>query len=253
MLKRLLMSLLLLTAVLNATAPTEDSVTKLYIATFDRAPDVDGLEYWLKSGLSLEDISASFFEQKETKEKYPDELDNEDFIIEIYANLFNRAPDSEGFDFWLKQLREGRVTRATFMLAVMDSAQGDDKKTLDNKTLDNNTEFGSTSQCAVVGSWLLTYDWNCDGTTRTINMNIYQDGRFAVGDGLAGMWSLQGYHYRGVYNMGTIYTGTVRSSCEHISGTMVEDDGDKGCWSASLRSREIDNEEKSSGGSSIEP
>ena len=89
MLKKLLMWLLLLTAIANATTPTQENVTRLYIATFDRAPDADGLKYWLHSGLSLEQIAESFFDQKETKEKYPDELSDEDFIKEIYANLFN--------------------------------------------------------------------------------------------------------------------------------------------------------------------
>ncbi len=135
MFKKILVSLLLLTAVLNATIPTEESVTRLYIATFDRAPDADGLDYWMKSGLTLEEIAASFFEQEETKEKYPDEFSDEDFIIEVYANLFDRAPDSAGFDYWLEELRSGRISRATFILAVTNGALGDDKKILDNKTI----------------------------------------------------------------------------------------------------------------------
>jgi len=51
---------------------TTDSITKLYVATFDRAPDKSGVDYWINSsGLSLEDIATSFFEQQETKAKYP--------------------------------------------------------------------------------------------------------------------------------------------------------------------------------------
>ncbi len=120
---------------INATTPTYESVTKLYIATFDRAPDAAGLEYWLKSGMSIEEIATSFFDQPETKAKYPDELDNIDFIVEVYANLFNRAPESEGLDYWLKELESGRITRATLILAVTNGAKGDDAKILAHKTI----------------------------------------------------------------------------------------------------------------------
>ncbi len=134
MLKRLLLTLLLFTAVLSATISTRESVAKLYIATFDRAPDAAGLEYWLKSSLSLEEISASFFGQEETRKKYPDGFSDEDFIIEVYVNLFEHAPDSEGFNYWLAQLGGGYVTRANFILALINGAKGDDAEILENKT-----------------------------------------------------------------------------------------------------------------------
>ncbi|RLA74259.1 MAG: hypothetical protein DRG30_05515 [Epsilonproteobacteria bacterium] len=134
MLKRLLLTLLLFTAVLSATTSTRESVAKLYIATFDRAPDAAGLEYWLKSSLSLEEISASFFGQEETRKKYPDEFSDDDFIIEVYVNLFEHTADSEGFNYWLTQLSGGHVTRANFILALINGAKGDDAEILENKT-----------------------------------------------------------------------------------------------------------------------
>ncbi len=134
MLKRLLLALLFVSTLLNATTPTDESVTKLYIATFDRAPDASGLDYWLKSGLSTEGIARSFFEQTETKEKYPDELSNGDFINQVYDNLFGRASDSEGFAYWLTELDSGHITRDVFMLAVLNGAKGDDANMFNNKT-----------------------------------------------------------------------------------------------------------------------
>ena len=60
--------LLLFVGVSNATQPNNTSVAKLYVATFDRAPDSAGLDYWVNlSGLSLEEIATSFFDQPETK------------------------------------------------------------------------------------------------------------------------------------------------------------------------------------------
>lgn len=57
---------------LLAEEATDESVAGLYVATFDRAPDGAGLDYWVEeSNLSLEGIAESFFDQPETKEKYP--------------------------------------------------------------------------------------------------------------------------------------------------------------------------------------
>ncbi len=135
MLKKLLLVLLFITTLLSATTPTQRSLTKLYIATFDRAPDASGLEYWLNSGMSQENIASSFFEQSETKEKYPDELTNEDFIIEVYTNILNRAPDQAGLDYWLSELDSGDISRSVFIQAAINGAQGDDATVLENKTI----------------------------------------------------------------------------------------------------------------------
>ena len=51
-------------------------IAELYIATFNRAPDEAGLEYWVgryKDGMSIEQIAESFFDQPETIELYGDE------------------------------------------------------------------------------------------------------------------------------------------------------------------------------------
>ncbi len=120
---------------LHATEPTKENVTKLYIATFDRAPDKAGLEYWVNdSKLNLENIAMSFFDQPETKSLYPTETSTEDFIKFIYANLFKRSPDSEGATYWKKDLDSGVVNKSVFILAIVNGAKGDDATLLANKT-----------------------------------------------------------------------------------------------------------------------
>ena len=131
-------NILLISAVvaslLHATAPTYDSVTKLYIATFDRAPDSSGIDYWINSSrLSLEEIAKSFFEQPETTQKYPPNTTEEEFIRSVYLNLFDREPDSAGLEYWKRELKSGNIKRDEFILAVMNGALADDKKLLDNK------------------------------------------------------------------------------------------------------------------------
>ncbi len=134
MFKKILLSLLLLTVVLNATVPTQESVAKLYVATFDRAPDAVGLTYWLDdSGLSSEQITMSFFDQEETQEKYPSGTATSLFVETVYANLFNRVPDDTGLEYWIAELDSGRISRSVFILAVINGALGDDAVILNNK------------------------------------------------------------------------------------------------------------------------
>ena len=87
------------------TTLTKENLTKLYVATFDRSPDSDGLDYWLnQSALTLEQTAMSFFDQEETQTKYPPSNTNTQFINTVYQNLFDREPDDDGFVYWLKAL-----------------------------------------------------------------------------------------------------------------------------------------------------
>ncbi len=113
--------------------PTEDEVTKLYVATFNRAPDSAGIKYWLNSKLKLSQIAESFFDQEETKSKYPEDLNNDIFITEIYNNILGRKPDSEGKSYWLDELNRGVISRQNFILAIMNGAKDDDAILLNNK------------------------------------------------------------------------------------------------------------------------
>jgi len=134
MFKRLFLSLLLVGTLLQATAPTRISVAKLYIATFDRAPDAEGLEYWLYSGLDIESIAMSFFDQKETKAKYPSGYSHKKFINDVYQNLFGRDVDPEGLNYWVESIQNNKISRSLFILAVINGALGDDSKILENRT-----------------------------------------------------------------------------------------------------------------------
>ena len=122
------------------TAPTQENVTKLYVATFNRAPDAAGLNYWVTgAGLDLEGIAQSFFDQPETQEVYPSGSTTANFVEAVYSNLFNRASDQAGLDYWIGELDSGRLTRSVFIQAAINGAQdteefGNDAMILMNKT-----------------------------------------------------------------------------------------------------------------------
>ena len=90
---------IILSSLLHAEVPTKESVTKLYVATFNRAPDQAGLVYWSTHAdfKTIEPIAESFFYQEETQLLYPNTMDNSEFVNEIYNNLFNRDAEPAGF------------------------------------------------------------------------------------------------------------------------------------------------------------
>jgi len=139
--KKLVYVLVILTTLLRASeeVPAKEEVAKLYVATFNRAPDFSGLNYWTNdSGLRLSQIAESFFDQPETRELYPSGNSNRSFIQSVYANLFNREPDTAGWNYWEDELNSNRFSKNSFILAVINGAQDNDishdKTILENKT-----------------------------------------------------------------------------------------------------------------------
>ncbi|MBL0721584.1 MAG: DUF4214 domain-containing protein, partial [Sulfurovum sp.] len=120
---------------INRNLVSQDELIKLYIATFDRIPDADGLNYWSNnSGLEIENIAKSFFDQYETQLKYPEDLSTFEFINTVYTNLFDRNSDEQGLNYWIKELDNSTVSKDTFILAMINGAVGDDAKILSTKS-----------------------------------------------------------------------------------------------------------------------
>ena len=117
------------------------SFSVLYIAYFNRSPDIEGLMYWFKelnSGKqSLSQVSAGFTQSPEYSKAYPAGSSNREFIAQIYQNLFDRAPDTEGWNFWENSLNAGSP-RDSFILTIINGAYAPtggagDRALLDNK------------------------------------------------------------------------------------------------------------------------
>jgi hypothetical protein len=135
---------LMLTTIAQASEeiPTKEEVAKLYVATFNRAPDNAGLMWWTdSSNLKLSQIAQSFFDQNETKITYPDGTTNRNFIQSVYKNLFNREPDNEGLNYWEDEINSGKVSKNVFIMAVINGAK-DDSNGLDKTILSNKTTVG---------------------------------------------------------------------------------------------------------------
>ena len=141
--KYILVLIFIFTAIIaSEDVPTESEVCKLYVATFNRAPDSAGLNYWVNnSGLKLSQIAQSFFDQTETQLLYPSSTTNREFVQSVYLNLFNREPDTGGWDYWENELNLDRFTKNRFIEAVINGALNTETS-LDLDILNNKLEVG---------------------------------------------------------------------------------------------------------------
>ena len=94
-------------------ASVEQSIIGLYVAYYNRAPDQNGFNYWVNQAhlngdnVALLSISAGFKNNEKFKQDYPNQLSNSQFVTKIYNNILNRAPDTDGLNYWVSQLDNG--------------------------------------------------------------------------------------------------------------------------------------------------
>ena len=118
-----------------------DDITKLYVGYYDRAPDPEGLNYWIgqaNTGMSLLAIAQSFSVQVESTRLYsflasPLTSSADSFLNSVYQNLFNRPIDAEGLNYWKGELANGKPV-GRMIVDIISGAQGADKTIVDNKT-----------------------------------------------------------------------------------------------------------------------
>ena len=128
------------------TTSQSDSLVELYVASFNRAPDAIGLNYWggrLYDGMTLPEIARSFFVQPETVAAYPSSMATQTFVTTVYNNVLRRAPDTEGQDYWVREIDIGSVSRDVFLLAIINGAKASSGSATDRQTLANKVSVGN--------------------------------------------------------------------------------------------------------------
>ena len=107
----------------------KDDVTgkmfRVYNAAFNRFPDSDGLEYWIEkngSGDNTErQVAESFLASSEFKEKYGEDVSNEQYVNNLYNNILGRDADADGYNYWVGQLNNGIEDRSELLLGFAES------------------------------------------------------------------------------------------------------------------------------------
>lgn len=140
-----------------ATPQQINDLVGLYVAYFDRAPDPEGLQFWitqLDNGRAFNTIAQDFARSTEAREIYPflstpDLVLNSSqaFITSIYANLFGRTPDQEGLDFWTLAINSGAVAPGDMVEAIMLGAQD---TLVNGQLIQDKTIVANKIECALM-------------------------------------------------------------------------------------------------------
>jgi cyclophilin family peptidyl-prolyl cis-trans isomerase len=83
---------------------------RVYKAAFDRDPmqgDTEGLGFWIAqidNGMDMVEVAARFIDSNEFRTLYGENASDGDFLIGLYRNVLDRAPDAGGYAWWMDQL-----------------------------------------------------------------------------------------------------------------------------------------------------
>jgi hypothetical protein len=98
---------------------------RIYKAAFDRAPDMNGLGYWINDmdgGTSLTTVAAGFIASDEFQSRYGAAVNDVDFITLLYANVLDRTPDQQGLDYWVNDMKNG-LSRSAVLASFSESTE----------------------------------------------------------------------------------------------------------------------------------
>lgn len=98
---------------------------RLYKGAFNRAPDLDGLGFWISQmdhGMSLQEVASRFLSSPEFTRTYGSTTSDADLVKLMYQNVLGRAPDAEGNSLWLSHLQSG-TTRAELLTDFSESPE----------------------------------------------------------------------------------------------------------------------------------
>lgn len=119
-------------------------ISQLYTALFGRAPDADGMGFWVglrNDGQSLTQIANTMYDTAPARAYYPLFLTNQEIIGSFYSNVLGRTADAEGLAFWTAKLNAPGATPGsviTEMIDVVAHYGGSDPAGLLSQSLFNN-------------------------------------------------------------------------------------------------------------------
>ena len=111
-------------------------VTTMYTGYFGRPPALGGLNYyeqWMAStGGNHNILLDDFFNSQESKEMFAG-MSTRDQVIQVFNNLFARAPAQSGLDYWVNMVDTGQVSIAAMSYTVAFNAAQADLEVLNAK------------------------------------------------------------------------------------------------------------------------
>jgi cytochrome c5 len=170
-----------------------DDVFRLYQATLDRAPDVQGQTNWaerLASGeRTLVEVAEGFVGSPEFTAAFPADASNDAFVRLLYDNVLGTTPDAQGLARWTGEL-EGGATRAQVVLGFSQSPQFTAETAADLKAwmldlgVDDRIDGGPGTNVLTGGQFADVFVFNrSDASTNTVVDLEAWDGMKFIGFG----------------------------------------------------------------------
>jgi len=126
------------------TVQMRTEVSQLYVALFGRAPDGEGLGFWVNlrdQGRTLSQLADMMYATTPARTYFPSFLTNGEIIASFYSNVLGRAADSEGLAFWTGKLNAAGATPGSViaeMITIVANYTGSDAAGKDSQSLFNN-------------------------------------------------------------------------------------------------------------------
>lgn len=156
---------------------TAQLIAQLYIGYYNRAPEPEGLNYWIgrvEAGVSLSDIADSFAASPEAIAAYPWlALNNPSagavgaFLEAIYQNLFNRSIDADGLAFYSNELLTGLRSPGEIIASIQANANTNTNNT-DGQILANKVTVALAWSDAAAANPNFVYDAVSAASAKTI-------------------------------------------------------------------------------------
>lgn len=102
---------------------TVTPLARLYLATFGRYPDYEGINYYTgqrEEARPLAEIADEFVASREFADRYG-ELDNAAFVERMFENVLGYASQADVRGYWVWELESGRMTRGQVLLDLAES------------------------------------------------------------------------------------------------------------------------------------
>jgi len=126
------------------TVAMRTQVAQLYVSLFGRAPDGEGLGFWvgkLDAGDSFASVAQQMYNTTPARTIYPTFLTNEEIVTRFYTNTLGRSPDAEGLAFWTAKLNVKGATVGgviSEIISVVAGYKGTDAAGVKSANLFNN-------------------------------------------------------------------------------------------------------------------
>lgn len=126
------------------TVQMREQVSQLYVALFGRAPDGEGLGYWvgqLDAGKTMVDVANTMYATAPARVLYPSFLTNQEIIGNFYTNVLGRTADADGLNFWTGKLNAAGATAGSVIAEMINTVanySGTDPAGLTSQKLFNN-------------------------------------------------------------------------------------------------------------------